>query len=235
MAKKKVTVKTKKGKKGAKQAASKAAQKPKGLHLSELPEDIAERAQEIWMAGLGALSTVQEEGGKVFSDLVKKGQAWEKERAKDLKVAKEKIDAALGEVAERGKDAGGGLATRLGKIEDSLEALLGRLNTAVRDEVKQVSGRVDALTKRVETLAGDLKAGASVREAISRAVVTVTTHSEGGWEVAASGSDKNAEVLPNKKEAVKAARALAQELAPSQLVIYRQDGTVQDTVTYGEL
>ena len=34
---------------------------------------VKDNAQHIWLAGLGALATASEEGGKVFEDLVEKG------------------------------------------------------------------------------------------------------------------------------------------------------------------
>lgn len=230
MGKKKVSIKTKKGSKKGKK--TKSPKQDKGLQLAHLPEEMLERAQVIWMAGLGALSTAQDEGGKAFKELVKKGESWEKKRAKDLGAAKEKFDAALEGLTDRGKAAGGEVSKRLNSLEETLEALLGRINSAVKEEVKEVSGRVEALSKRIEVLAEDVKAGASVREAMARTVVSVVSNPEGGWMVEESGSDEPVS-YPNKKTAVAEARTRAQSLSPSQLVIYKMDGTVQDTQTYG--
>ena len=40
---------------------------------AQLAEQLKASAQEIWLAGLGALARAQEEGGKMFDTLVKEG------------------------------------------------------------------------------------------------------------------------------------------------------------------
>ncbi|MCZ7651048.1 MAG: phasin family protein [Thermoanaerobaculia bacterium] len=40
----------------------------------KLPEEVRESAGKIWLAGLGALATAEEEGSKLFKNLVKKGE-----------------------------------------------------------------------------------------------------------------------------------------------------------------
>ena len=66
------------------------------------PEDIAagavplshavkESAQQIWLAGLGAFSKAQDEGGKVFESLVKEGVNMQR---KTQTVAEERITEA---------------------------------------------------------------------------------------------------------------------------------------------
>src|SRR3954453_15936107 len=53
------------------EAAGKA-EKQAGAQFSDTVKD---SAQQIWLAGLGAFSKAQEEGGKVFESLVKEGQS----------------------------------------------------------------------------------------------------------------------------------------------------------------
>ena len=40
---------------------------------NQLVQTVRDSAQQIWLAGLGAFSKAQEEGGKVFETLVKEG------------------------------------------------------------------------------------------------------------------------------------------------------------------
>lgn len=239
MAKKKVTIKTKKKK------AKKATPAPSsGLDLSKLPEEVVDRARDIWLAGLGALSAVQEEGGKVFNDLVNKGEQWERERIDDLGSAKKQVDEAVKEAQKRGQSAKSELDKRLGQLEDSLERLMDRFNAIVRDEVKQVAARVDRLSHQVETLAGEAssqtarqasEAAASARKAAAqvtaRTTYAVRPHDE-GWAVWKVGNRQASSVHGTKKEATSAGRELAQDHRPSELVLHRQDGTVQDSYSY---
>lgn len=232
MAKKKVSITTKKGKAGKKAKGKKVSSK--SFSLGDLPEEVAGRAREIWLAGLGALASVQEEGGKVFSDLVKKGETWEKDRVKEIGEARKKVEASVEKAAAKGKEARGGLDKRIDKVEASLENVLKRLSGVVRDEVKGLSGRVDALAHRVEALAKDVQEGAPVTEAVSRTVYEVVPHPD-GWAVQKAGADRATSVHGTKKEAMEAGRTIAGEHMPSQLIVQRQDGSVQDSFTYGEV
>jgi hypothetical protein len=55
---------------------------------------------------------------------------------------------------------------------------------------------------------------------------------EDGWAVQLAGANRATSVHATKEEAVERARALAADRAPSQLVVHKKDGTVQDTITY---
>lgn len=52
------------------------------------------------------------------------------------------------------------------------------------------------------------------------------------WAVHAEGAARASSLHPTKKEAVAAGRALASERRPSELLIHRLDGSVQDTRSY---
>ena len=78
-------------KKKTKSSKGEAKKKKDFFGLADLPDELAERGREIWLAGLGALSMVEEEGVKLFNTLVSKGEAWEKEGRKQLGAAKDKL------------------------------------------------------------------------------------------------------------------------------------------------
>src|SRR4051812_2526241 len=71
-----------------KQMADKKSASPTGLFDSALAGTVKESAQQIWLAGLGAFSKAQAEGGKVFEALVKEGVSLQR---KTHAVAGEKI------------------------------------------------------------------------------------------------------------------------------------------------
>jgi len=48
----------------------------------EVATGLAQRAREMWLAGLGALSLAEEAGTKVFDALVEEGKSWEEQRRK---------------------------------------------------------------------------------------------------------------------------------------------------------
>jgi poly(hydroxyalkanoate) granule-associated protein len=192
-----------------------------------LPKDIARdvttRGRDVWLAGLGALATVEQEGTTFFNSLVKQG---------------EKLVEKGEEVEERGKvridEIKTDLETRRTEVTEKVESnvyeplmdALRRFGVPTREEVRDLSGKVELLTARVETLIRMVDAEVPAQP---RAVFTVEAR-EDGWAVVRG--DKAVSTAPNKDEAVERARGLANEQKPSQLVILRKDGTTQDTFTY---
>ena len=61
-----------------KQMANKKAASSANLLDSALAGSVKDSAQQIWLAGMGAFSKAQEEGGKVFETLVKEGMSLQK-------------------------------------------------------------------------------------------------------------------------------------------------------------
>ena len=54
-----------------------------------------------------------------------------------------------------------------------------------------------------------------------------------GWKVAAEGEDLEV-VRDNKDDAVAEAKRLAQEGELGQVIVHKQDGTIQEEFTYGD-
>ena len=61
----------------------------------------------------------------------------------------------------------------------------------------------------------------------------VTPHNDGGWKVQAEGASRATSVHRTKAEAVAAGKELARNHAPSQLLVYKEDGfEVSEEQTY---
>lgn len=106
------------------------------------------------------------------------------------------------------------------------------------------AGPEEALNKTVGRLAegagsatGDksLKAeGRALRRKGQRKTYLVTPHPNGGWRVQTEGASRASSVHRTKAEAVAAGKEKARSQAPSQLLVYKQDGlNVQEEKTYG--
>lgn len=54
------------------------------------------------------------------------------------------------------------------------------------------------------------------------------------WKVEIEGASRASSVHENKKSALDAARELARNQQPSQLVVHNMDGTIQTEYTYGD-
>jgi hypothetical protein len=76
-------------------------------------------------------------------------------------------------------------------------------------------------------LAAVAAAGIVVSRRAGAEVVYHVRPGKGGWAVVTEGSDTPMDTHATKREAVTAARQLAGQNAPSQLVIHRTDATVQ--------
>lgn len=116
---------------------SKAIEKPKQIPL------IRESAHQIWLAGLGALSLAEDESGKLFKALVKRGKSFEettKDRVDDLR-AKLDVRKAAGDAIEKIGD----------RVDDGMSDMLHRLGLPTKKEIEGLTKRVERLTKTLET------------------------------------------------------------------------------------
>ena len=133
-----------------KQMADKQATSSGRLFDSALAGTVKESAQQIWLAGLGAFSKAQEEGGKVFDALVKEGVSLQR---KTQAVAEEKI----GEVTSKMSNMAGDVTAKAGQHWDKLETICEeRVSKALNKLGVPSSKDVDALIKRIDELSAQV-------------------------------------------------------------------------------
>ena len=112
-------------------------------------ENIMELTRLIWLAGLGAFAMVEEEGGKLFENLVKEGERFE-ERTK--KVADDTVEDVKGKVEEV-KDKAISTWDKLEEmLEDRVARILNRLGVPTNKDIEDLSRRVEALNETVKKL-----------------------------------------------------------------------------------
>ena len=116
---------------------SKAIEKQKQIPM------IRESAHQIWLAGLGALSLAEDETGKLFHALVKRGRTFEGNASERIDELKEKLDvrkaadSAIGKIGDT--------------LDDGVTDVLHRLGLPTQAEIQGLTKRVDRLTKTLET------------------------------------------------------------------------------------
>lgn len=117
---------------------------------------LKESAHEIWLAGLGAFALAGEEGGRLFKQLVKRGEGLEK-------VNKGRIE----KLATRAESLRGDARTALTKVTTPIETgmtnAMHRLGVPTRREIQTLTKRVEELTRVVAKSKG--KARKSARRA----------------------------------------------------------------------
>jgi poly(hydroxyalkanoate) granule-associated protein len=146
--------------------ADKKASNPTGLLDSQVAAMVKDSAQQIWLAGMGAFSKAQAEGGKVFEALMKEGMALQK---KTQGLAEERISA----VTSKMTSVAGGVTDKAGAQWDKLESIFeARVAKALNKMGVPSRKDIDALIKRIDELSA--KTGApkkTVRAAAKKAPV----------------------------------------------------------------
>jgi poly(hydroxyalkanoate) granule-associated protein len=113
-------------------------------------KSIMESAQQIWLAGLGALTKAREDGTKLFENLVKEGLSLE---AATRKIATGKVDDVRGavesgvsQVRERTQETW----DRLEQVfESRVSRALGKLGVPGRKDLDELLKRIDELNSQV--------------------------------------------------------------------------------------
>lgn len=114
-------------------------------------KDLRKYTQQIWLAGLGAFSRAEEEGGKLFENLVKVGEELEHKTREIADVAttdiKDKVIEKASDTREKVERA----------IDERLHTTLSRLGIPSQKDFEALSDRMDQLTRVIEQLAEQLK------------------------------------------------------------------------------
>lgn len=104
---------------------------------------VKETAQDIYLAGLGAVAMAGEEGNRLFDDLVKKGRALEK-------TGRARVEQALERARGLRTDARKAVAKAAGPLDDGMTSAMHKLGVPTRREIQALTRRVEELTRVVE-------------------------------------------------------------------------------------
>ena len=110
------------------------------------PQDMSQRmkdsAQHIWLAGLGAFAKAQEEGGKVFENLVKEGS--------HLQQTTQQAQAKMTEAAEKVGQMASGQMDKLETIfEERVAKALKSMGLPSAQDVADLKARLEQLEKQL--------------------------------------------------------------------------------------
>ncbi|MGS5085227.1 phasin family protein [Hydrogenophaga sp. A37] len=118
---------------------------------SPLSGAIKDSAQQIWLAGLGAFSKAQEEGGKAFESLVKEGLSIQR---KTQAVAEERISEATNRMSGMANEISSKAAGQWDKLEnifeDRVAKALNKLGVPSARDIDALIERIDALNALVQ-------------------------------------------------------------------------------------
>ena len=174
---------------------------------AQLSSTVKESAQQIWLAGLGAFSKAQEEGGKVFEALVKEGLTIQR---KTQAVAEEKITEATSRVTNMASDIGSKAQGQWDKLEnifeDRVAKALAKLGVPSARDLEALSARVDALAKGSKAAPAKAAAKTAAKPAAKAPAKKAAAKKAAPAKPAAKAPAKKAAA---KKTATRAAAAVA--------------------------
>ena len=226
-------------------------QKLKKIEIPSLPDTVVHSARRAWLASLGTASIVGESTGRLVDQLGERGRSLEKQSRKSIDSlvdrgekfeknlekkfqkqskklgketrkledeAKKSVDKAIGQAEETVKTLRDGVDNRLSRMTE-------RLGLPNREQIRQLSERVEELTRKVEAFQGGPLVEATP-------VVFQLVPLDKGWALKGGANDTIISEHPTKDKALVAGRKLALSQQPSELVVYKLDGEVQSTYSY---
>ena len=143
---------------------------------SSFAAPVVDSARDIWLAGLGAFSFAQDEGGKIieqgnklFEKLVSEGVKLEKKTRNAAETAvgdiKGEVESKVGAVRKQAVDNWDKLENI---FEDRVARVLGQLGVPTADDVNKLSARVQTLSNKVTALSKTSQPKAAARKPATR-------------------------------------------------------------------
>lgn len=118
---------------------------------SKLAEDIKKNFHQIWLAGLGAFSKIEEEGSKLFDNLVQVGEDVESKTGDKLKKQVDSVSSTVDDVKNKASETWDKMEQ---VFDDRVSRALNRLGIPTSKDIEDLSNRVTKLTKDIKSLQG---------------------------------------------------------------------------------
>lgn len=196
-----------------------------------LPQGVVDSTRKAWLVGLGTISLVGETTGRIIDELGDRGKVLEAKGrktfgrlvdrgAKAQKSSRKSVEKVLSRAEETLEELQSGVDTRLTKVSQ-------RLGIPHREQVRLLSDRVEELTRKVESFQ-------SHNRPVTVPSVFHLVPTKDGWALQTGDGEVPLSEHPTKDKALSAGRVLAQSHEPSRLVVFKLDGKVQTTYSYGD-
>jgi poly(hydroxyalkanoate) granule-associated protein len=174
-------------------SADKKAASSSGLLDSQLAGAVKDSAQQIWLAGMGAFSKAQAEGGKVFESLIKEGMNLQK---KTQGMAEEKINEVTGKMTGMADTVTAKAGQHWDKLETIFEArtakAMNKLGVPTAKDVDALVQRVDKLAAAVAALSKSAPKRPAAKKAAAKASAKAATKKIAGKSAPTTRSRKAA-------------------------------------------
>ncbi len=108
--------------------------------------DVQATAENILLAGVGALSMAEEEGGKLFKKLIKKGKKYDGAARKEVEQMRKQVEGQVGRAKEqvegRVEQVKKTVDIRTDQVRQTVDARLGQVKKAADETVSGVEQRI---------------------------------------------------------------------------------------------
>jgi poly(hydroxyalkanoate) granule-associated protein len=117
--------------------------------------ELGESAQQVWLAGIGALARAQAEGSRFFEQLAEEGRAvgegqgpaGENSAAARLEGLRQAVDGALGRATAKANEAWDSVGRA---FEHRVQQALRQMDVPTREDLDALGARIDALTRELQ-------------------------------------------------------------------------------------
>jgi poly(hydroxyalkanoate) granule-associated protein len=146
----------------------------------KVQHELLESAHKVWLAGLGAMSTIGDEGDRLFRELVEKGRTMETRGKEEAGEVREKVESRVKDVRGRVEERMRGARERVekgfdsvwGAVDDRVAEVLHRMGVPTRDEIQRLTRRVEELNAKIDHLRAKPATGTGKGTAKGRAKAT---------------------------------------------------------------
>lgn len=122
--------------------------------------EFAEQLENVWLAGLGALSNAQKKGTETFDALVKQGEKFRKETTKKTESLIDDVQGALRDMSGEAQSKAEGLLDRV-RDRSNLEKLQGAFDKRVADAMDRLNvpskNDIDTINKKLNKILRSLE------------------------------------------------------------------------------
>ena len=192
--------------------------KPSTAAAAQLKGSVKDSAQQIWQAGLGALTKAQVEGAKALESLVKDSVTIQR---KTKAAAEEKISEATSKMTNMATDISSKSSGQWDKLENIFEErvakALNKLGVPSAKDVNALIARIDDLNKAVQKMSAKApvaKTAPAKAAAPKKAAALVEAKTAAKKAAAPKAAAKRAAPAPKAKVAT--AKPASVEAAPAQ-------------------
>lgn len=103
---------------------------------------VAKPAYQLWLASLGAVVTLREEGFKVFDSCIKEGEKLQEDTRKSAQSKVKDLKAETADALEKWNEI----------LQQQVQRVLNRMGLPNNDDIQALSQRIGVLSERVEEL-----------------------------------------------------------------------------------